>query len=39
MYFDKDKGEHGGYRRLKGDTVGPYVVVVDGEGNPLGVLK
>lgn len=26
MYFDEDKGEHGGYRRLKGDTVGPYVV-------------
>lgn len=35
MYFDKDKGEHGGYRRLKGDTVGPYVVV--GNTTPLDV--
>ncbi len=35
MYFDKDKGEHGGYRRLKGNNVGPYVVV--GNTTPIDV--
>ncbi|OPX60572.1 MAG: hypothetical protein A4E25_00340 [Methanobacterium sp. PtaB.Bin024] len=35
MYFDEDKGEHGGYRRLKGDTVGLYVVV--GNTTPIDV--